>query len=180
MIHRLGALLAACALLLTLTVPVLAGGWAEIVADAQTTEPPVDGQPVDIGFLVLQHGETPAPWETATVHFLNASTGTSIDVVATNDRPDGHFIATAVLPAAGDWSWHVTLKDLLSEHRPVALRVTSAPGQVPAEGAAVPFPAVLGLAALLIATAGFALILLARRPGARTKVSSAPRGADPA
>ena len=61
MIRRLAAALAALALLLTLTVPVLAGGWAEIVADAQTTEtPPVEGQPIDIGFVVLQHGETPA------------------------------------------------------------------------------------------------------------------------
>ncbi len=132
MIRRSAAALAALALLLTLTVPVLAGGWAEIVADAQTTEtPPVEGQPIDIGFLVLQHGETPAGWETATVHFTNASTGKTMDVVARNDRPDGHFVATATLPEAGFWSWQVTLQDLQSQHLPVALTVRTAAGEVP-------------------------------------------------
>ena len=93
MFRRLTAALAALALLLILAVPVAAGGWAEIVADAQTTTtdtPPTEGQPIDIGFLVLQHGTTPAGWETATVHFRNAGAGQSMDVVGRNDRPDGH------------------------------------------------------------------------------------------
>jgi hypothetical protein len=132
MIRRLAAALAALAMLLVLAVPVFAGGWAEIVADAQTTEPPVEGQPVTVGFLVLQHGETAAGWETPTVHFTNASTGETIDVVATNDRADGHFVANVVLPGAGYWSWQVTLKDLVSDHLPVALTVVTAFGQVPA------------------------------------------------
>ena len=97
MIRRLAATLAAVALLLALAAPVLAGGWAEIMADAQTVEPPVEGKPTVVGFRVLQHGETPAPWETATVHFTNTSTGETLDVVATNDREDGHFTATATL-----------------------------------------------------------------------------------
>lgn len=131
MLRRLAAAVAALALLLALAIPVLAGGWAEIVADAQTTEPPVEGQPVTVGFLVLQHGETPAGWETPTVHFTNASTGETINIVATNDRDDGHFAATLVLPDAGYWSWQVTLGDLESEHLPVALTVVTASGQMP-------------------------------------------------
>lgn len=235
MIRRSAAVLAALALLLTLTVPVLAGGWAEVVADAQTTEtPPVEGQPIDIGFRVLQHGETPAGWETATVHFTNASTGRTLDVVARNDRPDGHFIATATLPEAGFWSWQVTLRDLQSQHLPVALTVRTAAGEVPgydpamtagdqvqpaiarleamirAEGArmdqltakvtaitserdalatrlatvegagGLPIIAVLTLAVLAGATAGFAMAWLGGRPGPTVKVNPAPRGVDPA
>ena len=111
MIRRLAATLAAFALLLILAVPVLAGGWAEIVADAQTTtEPPVEGQPIAVGFRVLQHGVTPAGWETATVHFTNASTGKTMDVVAT-ERPsgralrrDGHAARGGLLELAGDAS----------------------------------------------------------------------------
>ena len=56
MFRRLTAALAAFALLLLLAVPVAAGGWAEIVADGQTTTtdtPPTEGQPIDIGFVVL-------------------------------------------------------------------------------------------------------------------------------
>ena len=242
MIHRLAASIAAFALLLTLAAPVLAGGWAEIVADAQTSEqPPVEGQPVDVGFVVLQHGVTPAPWETATVHFTNASTGETIDVAATNDRPDGHFVATATLPDAGFWSWQVTLQNLESQQLPIALTVRTAAGEVPAydpsmtataiarakrdvtndlgaqfgpeiarldnllrveqaktdaldkqnrelaarvaatEGSgSLPILAVLTLAVLAGAAAGFAMTWLAGRPGPSVTVSPAPRGADPA
>ncbi len=132
MLRRLAAAVAALAVVLMLAAPAVAGGWAEIVADAQTAEPPVEGQTNVIGFLVLQHGVTPAGWETPTVHFTNTSTGATIDVVATNDRDDGHFVAAAVLPEAGFWSWQVTLKDLASEHLPVALTVVTASGQMPA------------------------------------------------
>ena len=132
MIRRLAATLAAVALLLALAAPVLAGGWAEIVADSQTAEPPVEDTPVAVGFLVLQHGQTPAPWETATVHFMNSASGETIDVVAINDREDGHFTARAVLPEAGYWSWQVTLKDLESDHMPVSFAVATASGKVPA------------------------------------------------
>jgi len=181
MFRRSAAALAAFALLLMLTVPVLAGGWAEIVADAQTTEPPVEGQPIDVGFVVLQHGMTPAGWETATVHFTNASTGKTMDVVATNDRPDGHFVATATLPEAGSWSWKVTLKDLQSDQVPVALTVQPAAGEVATVAAAgLPIPVVIALALLAGAAAGFALGWLAGRPRPTVKVNPAPRGVDPA
>jgi hypothetical protein len=181
MIRRLAATVAALALLLTLTVTVLAGGWAEIVADAQTTEPPVEGQPLEVGFVVLQHGETPAGWETATVHFTNASTGQTIDVTATNDRPDGHFVATTTLPAAGAWTWKVTLQDLASEHAPVALTVNAATGQAAATDAiGLPIIAVLAAVVLIGGVAAFAIIWQTRRSRAGVKVSPSPRGADPA
>jgi hypothetical protein len=231
MFRRSTAAVAALALLLILAVPVAAGGWAEIVADAQTTTdtPPTEGQPIDIGFLVLQHGMTPAGWETATVHFTNASTGKTMDVVAKNDRPDGHFIATVTLPEAGFWSWQVTLRDLESDHLPIALTVRTAAGEVPgydpamaagnqvqseiarldamiraeqiktdslteqvaaltaerdalaaADDGGLPILAVLTLAVLAGATAGFAMAWLSGRPGPTVKVSPAPRGVDPA
>lgn len=184
MTRRLAATFAALAFLLTLVVPVFAGGWADIVADAQTTtEPPVEGQPIGIGFRVLQHGVTPAAWETATVHFTNALTGRAIDVLATNDRADGHFVATATLPEAGPWTWQVTLKDLQAEGAPVALTVTAAPGQAAAPAAAAgaaPFLALVALAMLALAMAGFALGKRTRRPNPSVTVSRAPRGVDPA
>jgi hypothetical protein len=132
MIRRIAASLASLAMLLILAVPVMAGGWAEIVADAQTTKPPVEGQPIEVGFKVMQHGVTPAPWVTATVHFVDTSTGDTIDVVAKNDDANGHFAATATLPRAGIWSWQVTLLDLESQHVPVTLAVRAANGQMPA------------------------------------------------
>lgn len=132
MIRRIAATIAAVVLLLVLAVPAMAGGWAEIVADAQTTEPPIEGKPIEVGFRVMQHGVTPAPWEQATVHFTDTSTGSRIDVVATSDGSDGHFRATATLPTAGYWSWQVTLRDLISEHVPVSITVRTASGAMPA------------------------------------------------
>jgi hypothetical protein len=248
MIRRLAASLTAVALLLALAAPALAGGWAEIVADAGTAEPPVEGKPLVVGFRVLQHGETPAPWETATVHFTNTSTGQTMDVAATNDREDGHFTATATLAEAGYWSWQVTLRDLASDHLPVSFAVYTAGGRLPtydpattataiaqakrdvraelsaqfqseiqrldglllaqgarsdrllaqtdeilaerdalatrlaaAEGAGgLPILAILTLAVLAGATAGFAMSWLVGRPSPKVAVSPAPRGADPA
>lgn len=132
MIRRIAASLAALAMLLILAVPVMAGGWAEIVADAQTTKPPVAGEPTEVGFKVMQHGVTPAPWVTATVHFVEMSSGEAIDVVAKNDNANGHFVASATIPRAGYWSWQVTLMDLESQHVPVTLAVRTAKGQMPA------------------------------------------------
>jgi hypothetical protein len=131
MIRRLAAVLAAMAMLLVLAVPVMAGGWAEIVADGQTTTPK-EGSSIEIGFKVMQHGETPAPWENATVHFTNTSTGDRFDVTARNDRDDGHFIATATMPEAGYWSWQVTLQNLESQHVPVRFTVLTKSGATPA------------------------------------------------
>jgi len=130
MLRRIAASVVAIALVLGLAVPVMAGGWAEIIADAGTA-PPAEGTPIEIGFTVLQHGETPAPWETATIHFIDAASGDSFDVGAMNDRPDGHFVATVTMPHAGYWSWQVTLKDLESQHLPVRMTVLSADGALP-------------------------------------------------
>ena len=157
-----------------------------------------------------------------------------MDVVARNDRPDGHFTATATLPEAGFWSWQVTLQDLQSQHLPVALTVRTAAGELPGydpsvtagnqvglevarleamiraeqvrtdgltaqvtalanerdalaarlaiaeDAAGVPIVAVLMLAILAGATAGFAMTWLAGRPGPSVKVIPAPREVDPA
>ena len=131
MTRRIASVLAAFGLLLALAAPVLAGGWANIVADTQTGQPPVEGQPTTIGFTVLQHGVTPAPWETATVHFTDSSTGETVDVVSKNDDPNGHFTARVTLPHMGYWTWSVTLKDLLSQGSPVTIAVRSKSGQLP-------------------------------------------------
>jgi hypothetical protein len=131
MLRQIAAVIAATAMLLVLAVPAMAGGWAEIVADGQTAKTPTEDTPFEIGFTVLQHGQTPAPWESATVHFSDAGTGETFDVVATNDRADGHFVATATLPHAGYWSWQVTLANLESQHVPVRMTVLTARGATP-------------------------------------------------
>ncbi|MFL5686755.1 MAG: flagellar protein FliT [Chloroflexota bacterium] len=130
MIQRIAAVVAAIAMLLIVALPAMAGGWADIVADGQTTTPRAGGS-VEIGFRVMQHGVTPAPWETATVHLANASTGATFDVIARNDDPNGHFVATARVPEAGFWTWQVTLADLATSQAPVPFTVLSKSGVAP-------------------------------------------------
>jgi hypothetical protein len=131
MIRKIAAVVAAMAMLFILALPAMAGGWADIVADGQTTTPRA-GTPVEIGFRVMQHGVTPAPWETATVHFANVSTGATFDVIAKNDDPNGHFVATAKIPDAGFWTWNVTLQDLATSQTPVPFTVLTKAGVAPA------------------------------------------------
>ena len=131
MFRRTASVLAALAMLLVLAAPVLAGGWADIVADGSTTTPPIEGTPISIGFKVMQHGVTPAPWETATVHFSEIGTGQALDVISKNDGPDGHFTATVTLPHAGYWSWHVTLENLQAQGTPITLAVRTKAGALP-------------------------------------------------
>jgi len=131
MSRRLAAALAALSLLLVLASPVAAGGWAKIVPDAAATTEPQEGVVTTFGFTVLQHGITPAPWETPTVHLVDQSTGATIIVVATNDRKDGHFTASVTFPSSGFWTWQVILPDLESDHVPVAVTVLTAAGVAP-------------------------------------------------
>jgi hypothetical protein len=131
MIRRFASAFAAIGLLSALAAPVLAGGWADIVADAQTGNPPTEGQPFTIGFKVLQHGVTPAPWETATVHLADGSSGDALDVPSRNDDPNGHFTATVTLPHSGYWTWSVTLQNLAAQGTPVTIAVRSKAGQPP-------------------------------------------------
>lgn len=134
MTRRLAATLAALAVPLLFVAPVLAGGWAEVRPDAAaTTEtPPREGQPVEIGFTVLQHGETPAGWVTPTVHLLDVASGATLDVPASGQGPDGHFIATFTPPAAGFWSWTVSFPELAYDTIPVTLAIHAADGTAPA------------------------------------------------
>lgn len=113
--------------------PVAAGGWATITADNSTIEP-TEEEPFQFGFTVLQHGETPAGWESATLVLTNVDTGERISTHATPQGADGHFVATVTVPDAGYWTWVVDLRDLEVDMTPQAFRVTTATGTVPELG----------------------------------------------
>jgi hypothetical protein len=129
---------AAAALLFAVSM-VTAGGWAEIQADAATTtEPPIAGEPMTVGFMVLQHGVTPAGWVTPTVVFRDTVTGRTVDADVAAKGADGHFVATVTLPTGGVWTWSVQLAELLVETPPWTVSVRMA------DGAAAPIdPAVM-------------------------------------
>jgi hypothetical protein len=81
-----------------------AGGWAVASLDAAPSA--VAGEPTEVGFTILQHGETP----------VNLSGGVGIEIVrpdgateffpAVNDRL-GHYVAAITFPDEGSYAWDI-------------------------------------------------------------------------
>ncbi|MDQ2964241.1 MAG: hypothetical protein M3R57_00100 [Chloroflexota bacterium] len=124
---------AAVATLLLLAGTALGGGWATITADAGAVgDQPLAGETDEFGFTVLQHGQTPASWVHATLVVENIATGRTMEIAATPQGADGHFVATVTFPESGYWSWRVDLTDLMVESPPRMLTVLTADGGLPA------------------------------------------------
>jgi hypothetical protein len=125
--------LAAATLLVALSAgAVSAGGWATIQADPGNPPQPNAGEPFTFGFTVLQHGVTPAGWETPTFLGINGATGERVEVKAVAQGADGHFVATVTIPSGGFWTWQVMLTDLIVETAPQPMAVAFADGTLPA------------------------------------------------
>ena len=90
---------------LVIAVPAFAGGWAVITLDDLPTNV-VAGEPLTIGFTVLQHGMTPmndlSP--TVTVILRNEE---KLAFRAEADHKPGHYTATLTLPKEGSWEWYI-------------------------------------------------------------------------
>ncbi|HEV8488165.1 MAG TPA: hypothetical protein VGQ58_00080 [Candidatus Limnocylindrales bacterium] len=123
---------AAIATLLLAAGTTAAGGWATITADEGSGgDQPRAGETDEFGFTVLQHGQTPAGWVTATLVVENSATGETIRVPATPQGADGHFVAKVRFPEAGYWIWRVDITDLIPESPPRMLTVLTADGALP-------------------------------------------------
>ena len=93
-------------LALAFTIPALAGGWAVITLDELPGQVEAN-QPLEIGFMVRQHGVTPLGDQSPiiTAH-LDGSTQ-SVRVVADEEGEVGHYAATLTLPQSGEWQWEI-------------------------------------------------------------------------
>jgi hypothetical protein len=134
MLRRIYSLLAALVLILLVSAPAVAGGWATIVIDDAVPEPPpIEGRPIEVGFTVLQHGQTPIDWEAPTVHFRDVVSGATMDASAKPSGQTGHYVATVTIMAAGFWEWTVELRDLVTDPLPSSpvLAVYDANGRAP-------------------------------------------------
>ena len=149
---------AAALLLLTLgATAVVAGGWATIVPDDAAAPVPRAGEDVEYGFTVLQHGVTPAGFEDPTLRLTNTITGETFDVPAEPSGAAGHFVARFTFPSAGTWSYGIQLQQLAVETQPVTGTVLEPTPN------GIPLIAVVTLAVLGVAVAGFAVVWLSRR-----------------
>ena len=98
-------LIAGLATLFT-AMPVLAGGWAVISLDSLPQEI-IAGEPVTVGFTVLQHGRTPMAGLNPVIHLTNATNGNDISVYPKEEGSIGHYTGTFILSEVGNWNWSV-------------------------------------------------------------------------
>src|SRR5215203_6832782 len=83
-------------LALVLAIPAFAGGWAVITLDELPTGV-VAGEPLTVGFMVLQHGKTPMDGLTPTIT-ARLPKSESFMVHAEPDGELGHYVATLTFP----------------------------------------------------------------------------------
>jgi hypothetical protein len=99
------ALVIALLISLVLAVPVFAGGWAVITLDELPTGV-VAGEPLTIGFTVLQHGKTPMT-DLSPIIVANLHKDTEFKIIAEEEGKPGHYTATLTFPREGEWSWSI-------------------------------------------------------------------------
>ncbi len=103
-----GAILLATGALLVLglSAPVLAGGWAVTTVDEM---PAVfeAGVTYEIEYTILQHGQHPADVEATSLMFVPSDGSAPLTFKAESQGEPGIYLAEVALPAAGDWSWSV-------------------------------------------------------------------------
>lgn len=150
-----------------------AGGWAVTTLDEAPI--PVPGQAVDVGFTIRQHGVTPVDLDEGVGIQIVSAEGTAQHFPAVRQGATGHYVASVVFPAAGDYTWSVQ-QGWFAPQDLGALTVGPAPGtgDGDAAGGDRRFPAVLryGLPALAAALAVLAVAdLLVTRRRRRTVVA---------
>lgn len=147
----------ALALLLSvvLAIPVFAGGWAVITLDEIPTGV-VAGEPLTIGFTVLQHGKTPMEGLDPTIT-ATSSNSESFMVHAKPEGETGHYAATLTFPAEGNWTWSIrafSMEQVMPELSVAAPSATSANQQPVAVAAPISAVLIVRVLALVIGLAG--------------------------
>lgn len=148
------AALSATLLTLIMASSALAGGWANAIMDTPPDDPVTPGQPITIGFTLLQHGVTPVDWGTAQVVLTNEATGQSVTFVSRPQGAVGHWVADINVPAEGTWTYAVR-HDLVIEMTGFD-PITVGPAAAPAAGTA----GSLGVQPALLLPAAFLTLLL--------------------
>jgi cytochrome c2 len=106
MVSRFGISVGFALLLaLVFAFPVLGGGWAVITLDELPTDV-IAGEPLTIGFTVLQHGKTPLSGLDPTIT-ANLSKDEEFVVHAEPGDKPGHYTATLTFPKEGEWRWSI-------------------------------------------------------------------------
>ena len=149
-------------------LPVFAGGWAVITLDELPTEV-VAGEPITIGFTVLQHGITPMTDLEPTVT-ARLSGGKPLTFFATPEGKPGYYTATLTFPEAGNWEW--SIQAFTMDQKMPVFSVASSSNATITQPVVKTEPAAMGISPLLIIgivaiATGFAGLVVALRHKSR-------------
>ncbi len=138
---------------LVFAVPVFAGGWAVITLD-ELPSGVVAGEPLTIGFTVLQHGRTPMtdlePTATAKL-----SKGEQLTFFGKPEGKPGHYTATLTFPNEGNWEWSIQAFTMDQKMPTLSVAASSAAPVSPASSAMGISPLlIVGIFAIAIGLAG--------------------------
>src|SRR5262245_57491526 len=84
-----------------------AGGWATITVLNEFPDYAVAGKPLDLSFMVRQHGQTPLSGLQPTIRATTTS-GLSAKAAVTASRTPGQYAAALTLPEPGMWTITIT------------------------------------------------------------------------
>ena len=115
------AIISTFLLTFAIVIPVFAGGWAVITLD-ELPSGVVAGEPLTIGFTVLQHGRTPMTDLEPTVT-ASLAKGKPITFFAAPAEKPGTYTATLTFPEEGNWDW--SIQAFTMDQKMPALNVTS-------------------------------------------------------
>lgn len=83
-----------------------AGGWAVLTLE-HWPEQVTAGEPFTVRYALRQHGNHLLAGIEGTITAVHAETGERVQFVATDAGDTGYYAATLLLPAAGEWRWHI-------------------------------------------------------------------------
>lgn len=162
MLSRFRVALAFTVLLsLIIAVPALAGGWAVITLDELPSNV-VAGEPLTIGFTVLQHGITPMTGLDPTVAATLLKGEQFVVKAEPGDRP-GHYSASLTFPKEGEWDWSIQAFTMeqrmptLSVAAPAAATVNSPVEKTAPAAAALPSWLIVRILAFVVGFIGLVL-----------------------
>jgi hypothetical protein len=152
--------------ILALAAPssAFAGGWA--TAGLSPPDGGVGaGDTWNAEVNILQHGETPLSGVNPTVTIRNATTGEAKTFAAKPTDKAGVYVAKVVFPSEGKWSYEVY--DGFSQYGGAKTHTFGAVDIGTGGGSSLPFFAIIGVGALMLAAIAL-IYLLARRVRVRT------------
>jgi cytochrome c2 len=145
---------------LLVVLPAIAGGWAVITLDGLPGEV-TPAEPLEIGFMVRQHGQTPMAGLEPVVTLSNLTTGDKFSVQAEPGDEPGHYQAILNIPSEGQWNWSIQAFSMNQEMPPLNVGPTRAANQE-AGRAALPLPYVASGFGVVLTLAALGILLRKR------------------